>query len=182
MNGTTAAKALAGLRLFLGFGFLYGGLSTLFTIGANAPFTSEPLLKFGTAGTWPGVAMAAEGAPPVIVNPTVDLWIAIAGSPTAVAVTDAIIVYGQLAIGIALILGLATRFWALTGALMMAALTVALWDFGHGFVNETSLYAAVAVFLAATHAGKVYGLDGMLEKAAVLRDHSSTRRFVGALA
>jgi len=182
MNGTTAAKALAGLRLFLGFGFLFAGLSKLFTIGANTPFTSAGFLKFGTAGSWPGVAEAAEGAPPVIVNPTHDLWLAIAGNPALVSMTDTLIIVGQIAIGIALMVGLATRFSALMGGLMMIFLTVAAWDFGHGLVNQTSLYAAVAVFLAATHAGKVYGLDGMLEKAAALRDHTATRRLAGALA
>lgn len=182
MNGKTAAKALAGLRVFLGFGFLYAGLSKFFMIGTDTPFTAAGFLKFGTAGTWPGVAGAAEGAPPVVVNPTRDLWVALAGNPTLLSLTDTLVVFGQIAIGAALILGLATRFSSLMGALMMVFLTVAAWDFGYGLVNQTSLYAAVALVLAAAHAGKAYGLDGLVERTRILRDHGSVRRFAGALA
>ena len=182
MNGKTTAKALAALRVFLGLGFLTAGLMKFLMIGATAPFTSAGFLKFGTAGSWPGVAEAAEGAPPVILNPTHDLWIAIAGNATLLTFVDTLIVFGQIAIGVALILGIATRFAGIMGALMMALLTVAAWDFGHGIVNQTSLYAVVALVLAATHAGMAYGLDGILEKASIVRENGIVRRFAGVLA
>ena len=181
MDGKTA-KALAALRVFLGWGFLFAGLSKFLQIGASAPFTAAGFLKFGTAGTWPGVAEAAEGAPPIINNPTHDLWIALAGNPTLLSVTDTLVVFGQIAIGTALILGLATRFSGVMGAVMMTFLTLAAWDFGHGIVNQTSLYAVVALVLAATHAGKVYGLDGLLEKATVVRENGAVRTFAGVVA
>lgn len=82
----------------------------------------------------------------------------------------------------ALILGVATRFAGIMGALMMAFLTVAAWDFGHGIVNQTSLYAVVALVLAATHAGMAYGLDGILEKASIVHENGIVRRFAGVLA
>jgi len=182
MEGKTAAKAIAALRMFLGFGFLFAGLSKFLMIGATAPFTAAGFLKFGTAGSWPGVAEAAEGAPPVILNPTHELWLALAGNQALLSVTDTMIVFGQIAIGTALILGLATRFSAVMGALMMVLLTIAAWDFGHGLVNQTSLYAVVALVLAATHAGRVWGLDGVIERAGALREHTGIRRFAGALA
>ncbi len=182
MDGKTVAKALAGLRVFLGIGFLYAGLSKFLMIGADGPFTAGGFLKFGTAGTWPGVAEAAEGAAPVIVNPTHDLWVAVAGNAAALSVIDTMVVFGQIAIGTALILGIATRFSGIMGALMMAFLTIAAWDFGHGIVNQTSLYAVVALVLAATHAGKVYGLDGVLDKVSLIREHGTVRRFAGAVA
>ena len=182
MDAKTVAKALAALRVVLGFGFLWAGLSKFLMIGASAPFTSGGFLKFGTVGTWPGVAEAAEGAPPVIVNPTHDLWVALAGNAAALSVVDTLVVFGQIAIGVALILGFATRFSGLMGALMMTFLTIAAWDFGHGLVNQTSLYAVVALVLAATHAGKAYGLDGLLDRITVLREHRTVRRLAGAVA
>jgi thiosulfate dehydrogenase [quinone] large subunit len=182
MDGKTVARALAALRVFLGFGFLWAGLSKFLMIGATEPFTAGGFLKFGTSGSWPGAAEAAEGAPPVILNPTHDLWVAFAGNATALTVVDTLVVFGQIAIGAALILGLATRFAGVMGGLMMTFLTVAAWDFGHGLVNQTSLYAIVALVLAATHAGRVYGLDGLIERASVLREHGTARRFVGAVA
>lgn len=182
MNGKTTAKALAALRVFLGLGFLTAGLMKFLMIGATAPFTSAGFLKFGTAGSWPGVAEAAEGAPPVILNPTHDLWVAVAGNPTLLSFVDTLVVFGQIAIGVALILGVATRFAGVMGALMMAFLTVAAWDFGYGIVNQTSLYTVVALVLAATHAGMAYGLDGILEKASIVRENGIVRRFAGVVA
>ena len=182
MNGKTTAKALAALRMFLGLGFLTAGLMKFLQIGATGPFTAAGFLKFGTAGTWPGVAEAAEGTPPTILNPTHDLWLAIAGNPTLLSITDTLVVFGQIAIGAALILGLATRFSGIMGAVMMTFLTLAAWDFGHGIVNQTSLYAVVALVLAATHAGMAYGLDGIIEKASYLKEHSFARRFAGVVA
>ena len=55
-----------------------------------------------------------------------------------------LVVFGEIAIGIALILGIATRFAGLAGALMMALFYVASWDFAHGFVNEQFLYGILA--------------------------------------
>jgi thiosulfate dehydrogenase [quinone] large subunit len=182
MDGTTIARALAALRAFLGFGFLYAGLSKFLMIGTSEPFTAAGFLKFGTAGSWPGIAAPAEGAPPVIVNPTHDLWVAVAGNASLLAVTDTLVVFGQIAIGAALILGIATRFAGLMGGLMMTFLTIAAWDFGHGIVNQTSLYAVVAMVLAATHAGRAFGLDGLIEKASVVREHGAIRRLTGTVA
>ncbi len=182
MDGKTTHTALAALRVFLGIGFLTAGLMKFLQIGAEGPFTAAGFLKFGTAGSWPGVAAAAEGAPPVIVNPTHDLWIAVAGNATLLSIVDTLVVFGQIAVGAALILGLATRFSGIMGALMMGFLTIAAWDFGHGIVNQTSLYMVVALVLAATHAGMAYGLDGILDKASIVREHASVRRFAGVLA
>ena len=182
MEGTTAARALAALRIVLGWGFLYAGLSKFFMIGSGEPFTSAGFLKFASAGTWPGVAEAAEGAPPVIVNPTHDIWVAIASNPSLLSVVDTLVVFGQVAIGATLILGLATRFSGLMGAVMMTFLTLAAWDFGHGLVNQTSLYAVVALVLAATHAGKAYGLDGIIERLGFVRANPALRTFAGVVA
>jgi thiosulfate dehydrogenase (quinone) large subunit len=182
MDGKTTGRSLAVLRVFLGWGFLYAGLVKFLQIGATEPFTAAGFLKFGTTGTWPGVAEAAQGAPAVINNPTHDLWIALAGNAGLLTATDTLVVFGQIAIGTALILGFATRFAGIMGALMMLFLTVAAWDFGHGIVNQTSLYMVVALVVAATHAGKVWGLDGVIERTAALRDHTVVQRFAGVVA
>ncbi len=181
MEGKTAYKALAAIRIVLGWGFLYAGLSKFLMIGSGEPFTAAGFLKFGTAGTWPGVE-AAEGAAPVVVNPTVDLWAAIAANPTLLSITDTLVVFGQIAIGAALILGLATRFAGIMGFVMMTFLTIAAWDFGHGIVNQTSLYAIVALALGLAHAGKAYGLDGVIEKVQLVRENGVLRTFAGVVA
>ena len=156
-------KALAALRIFLGAAFLYAGLEKIFDFaGSGKAFTAAGFLKFGTAGTLPG---SADGA---IVNPTHDLWVSLAGNAQLIPVLNWLVVAGETAIGIALILGIATRFAGVMGAILMAFITVAAWSFAFGPVNETMLYAVVALYLAAANAGHVYGLDGVIDKTEVV--------------
>lgn len=180
MEGKTAFKALAAIRIVLGWGFLYAGLSKFLMIGSGEPFSAAGFLRFGTAGTWPGVAETAEGATPLVHNPTQQLWIDLAANPTLLALVDTLVVFGQVSIGMALILGLATRFAGVMGFTMMTLLTIAAWDFGHGIVNQTSLYAVVALAVGLAHAGKAYGLDGLLERATFVRERVALRS-VGAV-
>ena len=67
--------------------------------------------------------------------------------------------WGELLIGIALIIGLATRYAAAAGALMVAAFWFAK---GQGFLdaqNHDSIWLMSFIVLAAAHAGRVMGLD-----------------------
>ena len=112
------AKGLAALRVVLGAGFLYAGLEKVFDFaGSGTPFTAAGFLKFGTAGTLPG---SAEDA---IVNPTHDFWVSVAANAAIVDTLNMLVVFGEVAIGIALILGFATRFAGVMGAIMMGAIT-----------------------------------------------------------
>ena len=157
------AKGLAALRVFLGAGFLYAGLEKVFDFaGSGKPFTSAGFLQFGTNGTLPG------SDPKAIVNPTHDLWVSLATNAQLIGFIDGLVVVGELAIGAALILGLATRFAGVMGAILMGFITVAAWSFAFGPVNETMLYAAVALYLAYAEAGLVYGLDAIIEKSDVV--------------
>lgn len=70
--------------------------------------------------------------------------------------------WGELAIGIALILGLATRYAAIAGAVMVASFWFAK---GLPFLagqNHDSLWMMVFIVLATLHAGRVTGLDQKL--------------------
>jgi thiosulfate dehydrogenase [quinone] large subunit len=157
------AKGLAALRVFLGAGFLYAGLEKVFDFaGSGKPFTSAGFLQFGTNGTLPG------SDPKAIVNPTHDLWVSLATNAQLIGFIDGLVVVGELAIGAALILGLATRFAGVMGAILMGFITVAAWSFAFGPVNETMLYAAVALYLAYAEAGLAYGLDAIIEKSEVV--------------
>ena len=72
---------------------------------------------------------------------------------------------GEIAIGLALILGLATRFAGVAGVVMMALFYVANWSFADGPVQR-----AVHVrrdrprSSAYVGAGEYYGLDALIEK------------------
>jgi thiosulfate dehydrogenase [quinone] large subunit len=56
------------------------------------------------------------------------------------SVVSFLVVFGEIAIDVALVLGLATRFAGIAGTLLMALFWVATWDFAHGLVNEQFLY------------------------------------------
>ncbi len=168
------AKGLAALRIVLGVGFLYAGLEKVFDFaGSGKSFTSAGFLKFGTGGLLPG------SDPKVIVNPTHDLWVAVAGNPGLLSVVDTLVVFGELAIGIALILGFATRLAGVLGFVLMAFISVAAWSFAFGPVNETILYAAVALYLAYAEAGLVYGLDATIEKSEIVTHRPALHYLLG---
>ena|SRR5210317_2105319 len=70
--------------------------------------------------------------------------------------------WGELLVGAALIVGLATRYAAIAGALMVAAFWFTK---GQGFLdaqNHDSIWLVIFLVLAAVHAGRVHSLDARL--------------------
>jgi thiosulfate dehydrogenase (quinone) large subunit len=167
-KGQGAATAVT--RVAVGSVFLTAGLEK--ALGA-VPFDAAGFLKFGTAGT-PFLGTAAEK---VIYNPTHDFWVGLAGNASWMPLINWLVVAGEIAIGLALVLGLFTRFAAIAGTLMMGLFYVAIWDVGHGIVNEQLLIGIVASYLGIMAAGRYYGLDAILEKASAVR-HTPQLRYV----
>ena len=85
-----------------------------------------------------------------------------ATNDATMSVINVLVPFGQLGIGIGLILGLLTRFSAAMGTLMMLFFFFAAWDFEFGIVNQHLTYALVTAFLGLIGAGNYYGLDGMI--------------------
>jgi thiosulfate dehydrogenase [quinone] large subunit len=168
------AKGLAALRIVLGAGFLYAGLEKVFDFaGSGKPFSAAGFLQFGTAGTLPG---SADGA---IVNPTHDFWVSMATNAALVDAVNFLVVSGELLIGVALILGFATRFAGVMGALLMGFITIAAWDFGFGPINETVMYVTVALYVAYAEAGLAYGLDAIIEKSEIVAHRPALHYLLG---
>jgi thiosulfate dehydrogenase [quinone] large subunit len=163
------------LRIVMGAGFLYAGLAKLLQIGGAKPFTAAGYLQFGTAGTWPG---AAEGA---VVNPTQPFWVALGQNPGVVDIVNFLVVFGEIAIGTCLILGLVARFAGMMGAIMVSLFYVSSWDFGHGLVNQQLLYVAICGFVAYVGAGRYFGLDATIEKSGALQRSSALRQLAGLM-
>jgi thiosulfate dehydrogenase [quinone] large subunit len=148
------------LRAGLGLGFAFAGLDKFFMLAGGKPFTSAGFLKFGTTGAWLG------SDPKAIVNPTHDFWVNLAGNATLMSVVDTLVVFGEIAVGIALILGLATRFAGVMGTLLMALIFVSGWSFATGPFNEPFYYALIAAVIAYVGAG-AYALDTAVAKLAI---------------
>lgn len=152
-----AARWLAALRIAMGFVFLWAFLDK--TFGWGYATTSERAWVNGgspTQGYLGGVK----------VGPMESTFHAWAGTAWA----DWLFMLGLLAVGTALLAGVALRLAAVAGSLMMALMWVAEWpparELSDGtpsmsvnpFVDYHVVYAVVLVVLALTAAGRVWGL------------------------
>lgn len=151
--------AVALVRIAVGIIFLWAGLEKVFGSGPEG-FSAAGFLGHATGGTlgWPFVAPGTEGP----FNPTVDLWVGLSTNTGAMAIINFLVPYGQIGIGLSLILGLFTRFAAATGTLMMLLFFVAAWDFEFGIVNQHLTYAFVTFLLGYLGSGNYYGLDAAM--------------------
>jgi thiosulfate dehydrogenase [quinone] large subunit len=151
--------AVAAGRILIGVIFLWAGLEKV--IGGAGEWSAKGFLAFGTSGTlgWPFVTEVAEGT---VFNPTHDFWVGLSANAGAMSVINLLVPFGQVAIGVALILGIATRFAALMGSLMMLFFFFAAWDFAYGIVNQHLTYTVVTLGLGVIGAGNYYGLDAGL--------------------
>ena len=170
-------RGLVVLRVMLGFGFFYAGLEKLLNFaGEDQPWSAFGFLKFATGGSIPNMTGLPE---PMSHNPTQALWTGLAGDPTLIGIVDFLVVFGELAIGIALILGIATRLAGLLGAVMMFLFWIAAWDFQYGIVNQQFVYMVLSAFLAYASAGRIVGLDGLLQKSEFARRTPALRFVIG---
>jgi thiosulfate dehydrogenase (quinone) large subunit len=169
-NDTTRfEKAVGILRITLGAGFLYAGLEKVLQLGGSGPFNAAGFLKGATAGAIPG-STATQ-----IVNPTHGFWVSLAGNTDAVSAINFLVQFGELAIGVALIVGFATRFAGIAAVAMMALFYVANWSFATGPFNEQFMYGVIAAVVAYTGAGEHYGIDEIVERFAFVRQHPRLR-------
>jgi thiosulfate dehydrogenase (quinone) large subunit len=170
---TSKGKGLAIVRIALGSGFLFAGLEKLLDFaGTGKAFTAAGFLKFATGGAW----LASD--PKTVVNPTHDFWVSVAGNAGLVSVINVLVVAGEIGIGIALVLGLLTRFAGVAGFVMMSLFYIANWSFANGPFNEQFMYGVVALYLAYAAAGETWGLDGIIERGTPIIQRAPVLRYV----
>ncbi len=153
------------LRVFLGFVFLWAGYEKI---------TKE----WGS----PTPLLITKGFLSHVSGPFAFLFTGMAGNP----VVDALLVYGELAIGISLVFGLFTRVGSISGALMTLLLymstlpamtpgfTGSYFDFlmaNNALVSYYVVYIFVFVAFFFLVPGRFLGLDGILQ---TLTDRSPT--------
>jgi thiosulfate dehydrogenase [quinone] large subunit len=143
-----ARKLLAGLRLVLGFTFLWPFLDKLFGLGYATP-AAKAWIHGGTPAQ--GFMTHAEG-------PFAGFFKNIAG-PWA----DWVFMIGLFGIGIALIAGAGLKIAAWTGALLLALMYLAEFPLGQSgmtnpLVDSHWIEALGIAVLAATYAGDTWGL------------------------
>lgn len=142
----TVRYLLAGIRLALGWIFLWAFLDKAFGLGHET--TAAKSWFNGGSPTKGFLGSAATG-------PFAGFYHSIAG----VGLTDVLFMGALLAIGVALVLGVAMRLAAGAGALLTLMMwTVVLPPANNPFMDDHLVYAAVLVVLALLGAGNTLGL------------------------
>jgi thiosulfate dehydrogenase [quinone] large subunit len=137
---------LAGIRLALGWIFLWAFLDKTFGLGYATPAAKSWLN--GASPTKGFLGSAAAG-------PFTGFYHSIAGTGLA----DVLFMAGMLAIGAALILGIGVRLAATGGALLTVMMwTAVLPPASNPFMDDHLIYAAVLIVLALLGAGNTLGL------------------------
>jgi thiosulfate dehydrogenase (quinone) large subunit len=145
-RSTTAARyLLAGIRIAMGWIFLWAFLDKTFGLGYATPSARSWLN--GGSPTNGFLGSAAKG-------PFTGFYHAIAGT----ALADILFMTALLAIGAALILGIGIRLAAAAGALLTVMMwTAVLPPANNPLMDEHLIYAAVLIVLALVGAGNTLG-------------------------
>lgn len=168
---TWVGYSLLGLRLVMAWVFLQAGLEKWAEGGWGEPlaWSSESFLEFAV----------------VEANPLHGLFEFFA---EYTAIVDPLVIFGQILIGLALLLGVVVRFAAMMGGLMMLFFWTAAWQGGlmdgfpvaHGyFVDSSFVYLLLLFGLGAWGAGRVVGLDARLEESAIVQNNPWLRYLLG---
>jgi thiosulfate dehydrogenase [quinone] large subunit len=160
-TGTTSQRAarytLAGLRLALGWIFLWAFVDKVFGLG----FATKPEQAWieGGSPTKGFLGNAVQG-------PFADFYRSFAGAAWA----DWLFMIGLAAIGTALILGIGMRIAAIAGGLLLVLMwTAVLPPENNPFMDDHLVYAGVLAVLAVTAAGNTLGLGEQWAKLPIVQ-------------
>ncbi|MEV0397556.1 DoxX family protein [Polymorphospora rubra] len=149
--------ALAGLRLALGWIFLWAFLDKLFGLGHGT--AAEQAWINGGSPTRGFLGNAVAG-------PFADFYRGFAGAAWA----DWLFMIGLAAVGTALILGVGMRVAAAAGGLMMVLMwTAVLPPANNPFMDDHLIYAGVLLVLALTAAGDTLGLGRLWARLPIVK-------------
>ncbi|WP_422741818.1 DoxX family membrane protein [Micromonospora sp. WMMD754] len=136
----------AGLRLALGWTFLWAFLDKMFGLGHETPAKNAWINGGSPTKGFLGNAVA---------GPFADIYHDIAGAAWA----DWLFMLGLLGIGVALLLGIGTRIAAATGGLLLVLMwTAVLPPENNPFMDDHLIYAGLLAGLALVGAGNTLGL------------------------
>ena len=133
------------LRFMMGWAFAYSGFTK---IAGPEPFSADGYLA--------NVA-ATNG------SPLAGVFVWMGATTWFVEFANVAVSWGELFIGLGLLVGAFVRLAAFFGALMMLLFYFGNWDIAHGVINGDFAYALVFLAVAAFGAGRVLGLDRRIE-------------------
>ncbi|WP_336035733.1 DoxX family protein [Halobacterium yunchengense] len=148
------------LRLMMGYAFLSSGVDKVLSG------------SFSAGGYLANVA-STNG------NPLEGMFAWMANTPWFLDFVNVAVPWGETLIGLALLLGVVTRFAAFWGAFMMLLFYFGNWSVGHGYVNGDFAYMLTFLAVAAFGAGRILGVDAWLEEAEFVRRNGWLRYLLG---
>ncbi|GAA3605802.1 DoxX family membrane protein [Kineosporia mesophila] len=168
VKGSTA-KLFAVLRVVTGFIFLWAAIDK--TFGLHYSTVSEK--------AWVNGGSPAKGfLGSIDQGPFASMFNNMAGN----VVVDVLFILGMLAVGIAVIAGVAMKISAVSGAIIMAMMWLAEWPLAqttgvgeptgstNPLIDYHVIYALVLFVLVAVAAGKTWGLGNVWEKLPIVKD------------
>ena len=156
---TESAKiSIVLLRLGFGWLFIYSGWSKVITY-------------FTDAKDWTAAGFLGN-----LEGPFAELFSSMANS----VLIDYLNAYGQLFIGIALILGILTRWFAFWGIVLMLLYWLAVFPPERAFiVDDHIIYALGLLVLVAAGAGRIWGLDKTIERSEFVKSNPWLLKLLG---
>jgi thiosulfate dehydrogenase [quinone] large subunit len=149
------------LRLVTGYWFLHAGVTKYAFVSGEA-FDAAGWLANGTAG-----------------SPIHGFFVFVAETPWLLTFTNLAIPTGEALIGIALIVGAFTRLAAFWGAFLMVFFYLGNAEWAHGYVNGDLFGLLMFVIVGTLAAGRILGVDAMLERTAFVRQHPVMNYLLG---
>ncbi|QZX99102.1 DoxX family protein [Halobaculum rubrum] len=141
---TLSVWFILALRLMIGLAFFQSGLDKVLSG------------SFSAAGY-------LQNAPPANGSPVADLFVAMGSTGWFVDIVNVAVPWGELLIGLGVIVGGLTRLAAFFGAFMMLLFYLGNWDIAHGYINGDFAYMLVFLSVAAFGAGRILGVDQYIE-------------------
>lgn len=166
---TWIGYSVVSLRLVMAYVFLSAGIEKLLADGWSAAGYLDPQSGFGVGESNPISGLFADMA-------------------AQAGMIDPLVIYGQILIGLALLLGVLVRFAVFWGAIQMLLFWAAAWQGGlleglpvaHGYLIDSSFVYALLLFgIGAVGAGRILGLDARLEETDLVRQNPWLRYLLG---
>ncbi|CQH56910.1 DoxX domain protein [Halobacterium hubeiense] len=149
-------------------------------------------LMMGVAFLWSGADKVLSGsfsAAGYLVNvtpasPASELFVTMGETAWFVDFVNVAVPWGEVLIGLGLLVGCLTRLAAFWGAFMMLLFYLGNWEVSHGYINGDFAYMLVFLSVAAFGAGRILGLDSYIEQydvggEALVERYPWTRYFLG---
>lgn len=157
---TLSVWFILALRLMMGLAFFQSGFDKVLSG------------SFSAAGY-------LQNAPPANGSPVADLFVAMGNTAWFVEFVDIAVPWGEVLIGLGLLVGALTRLAAFWGAFMMLMFYLGNWDISHGYINGDFAYMLVFLAIGAFAAGRILGLDTVLERTEFVKNNPWTHYLLG---